>query len=43
MLCKIDSSLVGGAENAGLENAALDFGRPNSKGGKCSTGIWQTK
>jgi len=31
------------AENAGLENAGLDFGGPNSKAGKCRTGIWRTK
>jgi len=29
----------GDAENAGPENAGLDFGGPNSRAGKCRTGI----
>jgi len=28
---------------AGLENAGLEFGGPNSKAGKYRTGIWRTK
>ena len=33
----------GGAENAGPENAGLDFDGPNSRAGKCKTGIWRTE
>jgi len=28
---------------AGLENARLEFGGPNSRAGKCKTGIWRTE
>jgi len=31
-------SKVGGSETTRLENAGLEFDRPNSKAGKCRTG-----
>jgi len=36
--CNATSHSIGGAENAKLENAGLEFGEQNSRAGKCRTG-----